>query len=119
MTYRSSIAFFVLVFVFGAFVALPVSASAAVTLKFSAPECKVKVTNSRIHSGGTTTIKWTSKNATSMTAVSKKDLSPNSGKTKIGFAVPGNFEIPLVFKGPGGEATCTAVVHVKAKTLKK
>ncbi|RJR13118.1 hypothetical protein C4585_02560 [Candidatus Parcubacteria bacterium] len=78
------------------------------------PSCDISANPSKINKGGTSTLSWTSENATSATinqgigSVNKngsKNVSPNETKT-----------YKMTVTGPGGTANCQTTVTVKTVT---
>jgi|GEM_PF-2140838 len=84
------------------------------------PTCEVRSTKKRMTSGNVTEIVWKSKNATSMTGLTRDGrVWSTKGRERFAIAFPGKHEFPMTFEGPGGKTTCVAKIFVKAKKADK
>ncbi len=113
---------------------LPVSASAATptfTLELRAssngnlsighirkvkkPTCALRATRTVMHSGERTRFIWSSKNAESMTGLTKYDTYAKKGTLDMAIGFPGIRDFQLEFAGPGGTTTCSRTIRVLPK----
>ncbi len=88
----------------------------SITIVKAPPTCEVRSTKRVMTSGSVTEIVWESKNATSMTGLTRDEkVWPTKGRQRVAIAFLGKHEFPMTFEGPGGRTTCVAKVFVHPK----